>query len=72
MVLLVWNIWNNNNFGQHWASHVKLCQGVWYYSTEFFTQAGLPNPLAGSLLSSVIFMFATLASVPLIEKAQGC
>eukprot|EP00435_Cladocopium_sp_Y103_P015558 s2023_g3.t2 len=42
--------------------------GVWYYSTEFFTQAGLPNPLAGSLLSSVIFMFATLASVPLIEK----
>eukprot|EP00435_Cladocopium_sp_Y103_P012300 s2023_g3.t1 len=41
---------------------------VWYYSTEFFTQAGLPNPLAGSLLSSVIFMFATLASVPLIEK----
>lgn len=44
-------------------------QGVWYYSTEFFTEVGLPHPLAGTLISAVIFMVATLAAVPLIEKA---
>ncbi|CAK8986686.1 unnamed protein product, partial [Durusdinium trenchii] len=43
--------------------------GVWYYSTEFFTEVGLPHPLAGTLISAVIFMVATLAAVPLIEKA---
>ncbi|CAJ1343611.1 unnamed protein product [Effrenium voratum] len=43
--------------------------GVWYYSTSFFTEAGLPNPLAGTLVSSAIFMVATLVAVPLIEKA---
>lgn len=49
--------------------HVQI-QGVWYYSTEFFAEAGLSHPLSATLLSSVIFMIATVASVPLIEKAR--
>jgi len=43
--------------------------GVWYYSTSFFASAGLANPLAGTLLSSVVFMAATILAVPLVEKA---
>ena len=43
--------------------------GIWYYSTGFFASAGLSNPLAGTLLSSVVFMAATILAVPLIEKA---
>ena len=43
--------------------------GIWFYSTEFFAHAGLANPLAGTLLSSLVFMLATFLSVPLIEQA---
>ncbi|CAE7767926.1 SLC2A1 [Symbiodinium sp. CCMP2456] len=43
--------------------------GIWFYSTEFFARAGLSNPLAGTLLSSLVFMLATFLSVPLIEQA---
>lgn len=43
--------------------------GIWFYSTEFFARAGLSNPLAGTLLSSLVFMLATFLSVLLIEKA---
>ena len=43
--------------------------GVWYYSTVFLTEAGLPNPMAGTLLASSLFMLATILAVPLIEQA---
>lgn len=42
---------------------------VLFYSNEFFTGAGLQNPLLGTLLVGAVNLVATLVAIPLIEKA---